>query len=84
MEGYEHCVRLWKSEHENGWEAWVGETPDGRFVAWTCPAGAGASAEYVEDTESYAKAAALFALERQTGHRCTGRCVGWQFVDTSD
>lgn len=73
---YEH-LRVWTSAHDNDSEAWIAETTDGQFVVWTCPAGADAAVEYVEETEEYAKAA-LFALQRHTGHRCGPDCGGWE------
>jgi hypothetical protein len=49
---------------------------------WTCPAGAATvSRDTTEDTETYAKDAALLALERHTGHRRDAGCTAWELLE---
>jgi hypothetical protein len=69
---------VWIARHDNGWTSVVAEQPDGTFVAW---AGLGESigVDYVEDTPEHAQAAALFALNRKSGHTaCSARCTEWE------
>jgi hypothetical protein len=78
-ETHGHYLRTWRSRHDNGWEAWVGENEHGDFSvgpARTEPPAV--TRDAVEDTETHGKDAALFALERKTGHRCGTGCSGWQ------
>jgi hypothetical protein len=82
-EQHDHYQRTWRSRHDNGWEAWVGENKHGDFDVWTCPAGAAAvPRDAVEDNETHGKDAALLALERNTGHRCGAGCSGWHLTET--
>ena len=70
---------VWEARHDNGWTTVVMEQPDGTFVAW---AGGGDSigVDYVEDSPEFARAAAMFALKRKSGHAAcptaapTSRC----------
>lgn len=74
-----HYRQTWRSRHDNGWEARVGENEHGDSDVWTCPAGASTvSRDTAEDTETQGKGAALLALERKTGYRCGLNCGRWQ------
>lgn len=54
------------------------EQPDGTFVAWAGQGGPVGS-DYVEDSPEFAKAPALFALKRKSGHdRCSPRCTDFE------
>ena len=72
-------IRLWFSEHNNGWEAWVAQLGDGTFTAWACPAKENAVATYIEDTFEHACAAAHFDLVRLSRHdACGPGCTSWE------
>lgn len=69
---------VWRARHDNGWSTVVAEQPDGTFIAW---AGQGdvIGVDYVEDGPEHAQAAALFALNRKSGHvACSNRCTDWE------
>jgi hypothetical protein len=72
-------IRLWISEHNNGWEAWVAELGDGTYTAWACPAKENAVATYIEDSFRNACAAAAFDLVRLSRHdACGPGCTAWE------
>jgi len=63
-----------EARHDNGWITLVMEQPDGTLVAWAGPAET-VGVDYVEDTPEHARAAAMFALKRKSGHaECSPRC----------
>ena len=65
---------IWEARHDNGWIVLVMEQSDGTFVAWAGPDET-VGVDYVEDTPEHAQAAAMFALERKSGHaECSPRC----------
>ena len=69
---------VWEARHDNGWTTVVKEQPDGTFVAW---AGRGdpIGVDYVEDSPEFARAAAMFALKRKSGHAaCSNRCTDFE------
>jgi hypothetical protein len=69
---------VWEARHDNGWTTIVMEQPDGTFTAWAGQ-GEAVSADYVEDSPQFARAAALFALKRKSGHeRCSSRCTDFE------
>jgi len=69
---------VWEAHHDNGWTTVVMEQPDGTFVAWAGQ-GAPVGVDYVEDSPEFARAAALFALKRKSGHdRCSARCSDFE------
>ena len=69
---------VWRARHDNGWSTVVAEQPDGTFVAWAGP-GEAIGVDYVEDGPEHAQAAALFALNRKSGHAtCSTRCTDWE------
>jgi len=54
------------------------EQRDGTFVAWAGP-GETVGVDYVEDTPEYAAAAAMFALQRKSGHaQWSPRCAPFE------
>jgi hypothetical protein len=72
-------LSVWAAHHCNGWDTHVVETIDGEFAAWAAPRGTRGMTEYVEMDEPPAKAAAVGALERKTGHtRCSPKCSLWE------
>ena len=74
-----HPIRLWMSEHNNGWEAWVALLGDGTYTSWACPARENAIATYIEDSFNTACAAASFDLVRLSGHvTCGPGCTSWE------
>ena len=71
-------LMVWEGRHDNGWTTVVMEQPDGTFVAWAGP-GSAIGVDYVEDTPEHALAAAMFALQRKSGHaQCSARCSDWE------
>ena len=69
---------LWEARHDNGWTTLVMEQPDGTFVAWAGP-GEAIGVDYVEDTPEHAQAAAMFSLNRKSGHgEGSSRCGSWE------
>ena len=70
---------VWEARHDdNGWTTLVMEQPDGSFVAWAGQ-GEAVGADYGEDSPEFARAAALFALKRKSGHdRCSSRCTDFE------
>jgi hypothetical protein len=74
-----HPIRLWVSEHNNGWEAWVAQLGDGTYTAWACPVKENAVATYIEDSFNNACAAAHFDLMRLSRHdACGPGCTAWE------
>jgi hypothetical protein len=74
----QRSLAVWEARHDDGWITIVMEQPDGTFVAW---AGQGDSigVDYVEDGPEFARAAALFALKRKSGHdRCSAGCTDFE------
>ena len=73
-------LSVWAAHHCNGWDTHVVETIDGEFAAWAAPRGTHGMTEYVERDELSAKAAAVYALERKTGHtQCSPTCSAWEW-----
>ena len=71
-------LALWEARHDNGWITVVMEQPDGTFLAWAGQGGA-VGVDYVEDSPDFARAAALFALKRKTGHAtCSPACSDFE------
>src|SRR5687768_12017167 len=69
---------VWKARHDNGWISVVMEQPDGTFIAWAGQ-GEAIGIDYLEDGPEHAQAAALFALNRKSGHAtCSPRCSNWE------
>jgi len=69
---------VWEARHDNGWITLVIEQPDGTFIAWA-GTGDGIGVDYVEDSPEFARAAALFALKRKSGHAaCSERCSDFE------
>jgi hypothetical protein len=74
----QRSLALWEACHDNGWITIVMEQPDGTFVAWAGQ-GDAIGVDYVEDGPDFARAAALFALKRKSGHdRCSARCTDFE------
>ena len=71
-------LAVWEARHDNGWITAVLEQPDGTFVAWAGPTEA-IGVDYVEDSPEFARAAALFALKRKSGHAaCSPACSDFE------
>ncbi len=71
-------LAVWEAHHDNGWSTMVIEQPDGTYVAWAGP-GEAVGVDYVEDSPEHAQAAALFALQRKSGHTgCSTRCSAFR------
>ena len=70
-------TRLWALIHDNGWETWIADRPDGTHATWICEAGQDGAHWCVEDTWGHAVAAALSRLNTVTGHGCTAACAVW-------
>jgi hypothetical protein len=69
---------VWEARHHNGWTTIVSEQPDGTFVAWA-GLGDAIGVDYVEDSPEFARAAALFALKRKSGHAaCSSACSDFE------
>ena len=69
---------VWEARHDNGWITLVIEQPDGTFIAWA-GTGDAIGVDYVEDSPEFARAAALFALKRKSGHAaCSERCSDFE------
>jgi hypothetical protein len=73
-------VAFWSARHDNGWNTFICEQPDGTFAVIAAPDTArGVSPDSIEQALQPAKISAARALEEKTGHReCSPQCGRWQ------
>jgi hypothetical protein len=73
-------VAFWSARHDNGWNTFICEQPDGTFAVIAAPDTArGVSPDSIEQALQPAKISAARALEEKTGHRkCSPQCERWQ------
>jgi hypothetical protein len=70
---------LWMARHDNGWQRYAVEQPDGSYAAWAAREGETPRVDYIEIDAETAKTAALFALAKKSGHHtCSRACSGWE------
>ena len=73
-------VAYWSARHDNGWNTFICEQPDGTFAVIAAPdAARGVSPDAIEPALQPAKASAARALEAKSGHAtCSEQCERWQ------
>ena len=73
-------VAFWSARHDNGWNTFICEQPDGTFAVIAAPDTArDVSPDAIEQALPPAKASAARALEEKSGHReCSADCERWQ------
>ena len=73
-------VAYWSARHDNGWNTFICEQPDGTFAVIAAPEAArGVSPDSIEPALQPAKASAARALEEKSGHaNCSEQCERWQ------
>jgi hypothetical protein len=73
-------VAFWSARHDNGWNTFICEQPDGSFAVIAAPGTArDVSPDSIEQSLQPAKASAARALDEKSGHHeCSPQCERWQ------
>jgi hypothetical protein len=77
-------LATWEAQHDNGWRTALIEQPDRTFIVRVGP-GSQNGVVLLEGTLAAALRAALWALERGSGHAaCSEACSEWVMTVSSD